>query len=157
MAYRIRPMAQCDARAVEAIMLAAIREIGSRRYSAEQIEAWHGRATNFDVAARVDAGASVLVAADSDDVPVAYALIERDGHFDHLYCHPRHSGNGLGTRLIAAAEDLAAQLGVRRLFTEASELAAPVFERAGYAKLHRRDFDLDGVAIHNFAMEKQLG
>lgn len=156
MAYGIRPMAPGEAQEVKDIMLAAIRDIGARRYSPAQIEAWHGRAAKFDVAARIDSGASVLVACDSGDAPVAYALIERDGHFDHLYCRPDHAGHGLGTRLIEAVEALAAQWGLARLFTEASELACPVFERAGYTRLHRRDLDLGGVAIHNYAMEKRL-
>ncbi|MBB3032974.1 hypothetical protein [Alteriqipengyuania lutimaris] len=56
-------------------------------------------------------------------------------------------------------------MGATRLYTEASELARPAFERAGYHGAferagyhvsHRRDFEVDGVAIHNFAMEKVL-
>ena len=47
-----------------------------------------------------------------------------------------------------------------RLYTEASELARPAFERAGYVMQHPRDFTIehDGreVAIHNYAMEKPL-
>ena len=43
----------------------------------------------------------------------------------------------------------------------ASEIARPVFGRAGYAVLHRQDFAIpfeDGeVPIHNYAMEKHLG
>lgn len=142
--------------AVEAVMLASIRTIGLRGYSPEQIGAWAGRAEDFRVQPRVEAGAIVLAASEGDGPPVAYALIEPDGHFDHLYCHPDHVGHGLGTRLITAVEELARSWGLDRLFTEASELARPVFARAGYIELHRRDLDLDGVAIHNFAMEKRI-
>ena len=60
----------------------------------------------------------------------------------------------------SAAEVAARALGAERLYTEASELARPVFARAGYALLSRRDFTIpaaDGaVAIHNYAMEKRL-
>ena len=62
--------------------------------------------------------------------------------------------------LLAAAEKVARKSGVACLFTEASELARPVFERAGYSVLHRRDFIIvhagADVAIHNYAMEKRL-
>jgi putative acetyltransferase len=48
--------------------------------------------------------------------------------------------------------DQARQRHLARMLTEASELARPVFARAGYRLLHRRD-----VPIHNCAMEKHLG
>ncbi len=146
--------------AVEAVMLASIHTLGLRGYSPEQISAWAGRAENIKVSPRVEAGATVLIACESGGPPVAYALIERDGHFDHLYCHPDHAGNGLGIRLIEAVETLASAWGVDRLFTEASELARPVFARAGYTELHRRVLEIaqggKRVAIHNFAMEKRI-
>ena len=105
---------------------------------------------------RFEAGDSILVAVDTDDMPVAYALLESDGHLDHLYCHPHHTRRGLADRLLAEADRLANSLGADRLYTEASELARAAFQRAGYRVLHRRDFELDGVPIHNFAMEKDI-
>jgi putative acetyltransferase len=39
---------------------------------------------------------------------------------------------------------------------EASEAARRLFERRGFTVVRRRDLDLDGVAIHNFAMVKRL-
>lgn len=102
----------------------------------------------------------IQVAVDTDDAPVAYAVMEPDGHLDMLYCHPDHTGTGLARRLLAESEEAARALELSRIFTEASELAKPVFERAGYSLLHRRDFTIpfEGreVAIHNYAMEKRL-
>jgi len=40
------------------------------------------------------------------------------------------------------------------LFVEASELAKPLFERRGYAVEARRDFEVDGVPIHNWLMTR---
>ena len=82
--------------------------------------------------------------------------MQQDGHLDHLYIAPDHTRSGLGDRLLADAERHARQIGSQRLFTEASDLARPAFERAGYSVTHRRDFAIDGVAIHNWAMEKAL-
>jgi putative acetyltransferase len=87
---------------------------------------------------------------------VAYSVLEPDGHLDRLYSHPEHTRRGLAGRLLAAAEEDARALGLARLFTEASILARPSFERAGYVVTHRRDFEIDGVPIHNYAMEKLL-
>ena len=101
-------------------------------------------------------GDAVFVAVDQRDHPVGYALVQTDGHLDHLYLHPRHTRRGLAERLLEAAETFALGHGAARMFTEASDLARPAFERAGYRTTHRRDFSIDGVLIHNWAMEKPL-
>jgi putative acetyltransferase len=158
----IRPFRGSDAGAVADLTLAAIRAIGPRAYSPAQVAVWAGRHPGPErFLARVAAGHRILVAVDGTDVPVAYALTEADGHLDMLYCHPDHAGRGLAFALLEAAESEARENGLTRLFTEASELARPVFERAGYRLLHRRDFIIGegdaAVAIHNYAMEKALG
>lgn len=162
MAYAIRPFRESDAPALADLTLAAIREIGARTYSDEQVEAWAARHPGPErFLERAALGEHIFIAADSKDRPVAYSLLnvhgEQGGHLDMLYCHPDHTRKGLAEQLLIAAEQKAQVLGLSRLFTEASELARPAFERAGYAVTHRRDFEIEGVAIHNYAMDKPLG
>ena len=162
LAYAIRPFHATDAEPISQLIVAAIREIGSQKYSDDQVEAWASKHLDPGrLRARAEGGSHILVAADVDDAPVAFALIEPDGHLDMLYCHPAHTRRGLAVELLASAEQWAARQGIVRLYTEASELARPAFERAGYAVDHRRDFEITGpngpVAIHNYAMEKPLG
>ncbi|MDA7787854.1 GNAT family N-acetyltransferase [Sphingomonadaceae bacterium] len=162
MQYLLRPFEEGDAETLHSLTLAAIKAIGLAGYSREQVDAWaarHGDAASLQ--ARVASGDRIFVAADEKNLPVAFSLIEPDGHLDQLYCHPEHSRQGLADRTLAAAERHARANGIKRLYTEASELARPAFERAGYTVTHRREFDIahDGrdVAIHNYAMEKTLG
>lgn len=157
----IRPFREADAGPLSELTVAAIRSIGTRAYSSDQVAAWAARRPGPQrFTASATKGDIILVAVDSADQPLAYALLEADGHLDMLYSHPYHAGLGLAGRLLAEAENLASAAGLTRLFTEASEPARPVFERAGYALLHRRDFtigpDEAPVAIHNYAMEKRL-
>jgi len=157
MVYAIRSFCPEDASALADITLAAIRAVGLRSYSPEQVEVWAARHPGPErFLKRVDVGSRILVAADENDTAVAYSLLEPDGHLDMLYCHPDHTRRGLADRLLAAAEQDARSLNVGRLYTEASELARPAFERAGYAVENRRDFEIEGIAIHNYAMEKHL-
>ncbi len=156
----IRPYRASDADALAALTLAAIRRTALAAYSPEQVAAWAAR---YSVQRLLDGAAKgdmICVAVDDADRAIAYTVLEAGGHLDMLYCHPDHTGKGLGLALLAAAEAAARAQGVARLFTEASELARPVFERAGYVLLHRRDFTIpfEGteVAIHNYAMEKRL-
>lgn len=153
----IRNFRPGDGTALRELCIASITGLGSRHYSSDQIMAWRERVPDADNYERRAAdGAMIFIATDNGDSPAAYALLEQDGHFDRLYCHPGHSGRGHASALIAHAEEIARANGVTRLFTEASEVARPVFERAGYSVSHRRDFVIDGVAIHNYAMEKRL-
>ncbi|MBD2841916.1 GNAT family N-acetyltransferase [Erythrobacter rubeus] len=161
MAYIIRPFTVDDAPALASLTLAAIRHVGARQYGPAQIAAWASRHPGAErFIARAEGGSEISVAADADDAPVAYALVEPDGHFDMLYCHPDHTRKGLAEQLLADCETKARVMGAPRLYTEASELARPAFERAGYAVLHRRDFEIEHgeetVPIHNYAMEKLL-
>ena len=157
MTYTLRPFETGDASAVARLTLDAILKIGPQAYSADQVRVWskgHHKAERF--LERADAGHLIYVMADATNEPAAYALLEPDGHLDMLYCSPTHVGNGLATRLLQHAENEARKLELTKLYTEASELAQPAFTRAGYTTSHRRDFEIDGVAIHNYAMEKPL-
>lgn len=161
MAYAIRPYRDDDAEALAPIAAAAIALIGPHGYNEAQVAAWAARQPDAErYRERVAAGATIFVAADAEDRPVAYALLEPDGHLDRLYNHPDHTRHGLAVQLLLAAEQHALTLGIARLYTEASELARPAFERAGYEVTRRRDFAIEhegrSVPIHNFAMEKVL-
>lgn len=166
MAYTIRNYRDDDTEALRALTLAAIETIGSKAYSAEQVEAWSAGHRNADrIRERVAAGVWIFVAADLADHPVAFALLEPpfegSAHLDMLYCHPDHTRHGLADQLLARAENFGHANGAKRLYSEASELARSAFERAGYTMTHRRDFAIlhEGreVPIHNYAMEKLLG
>ena len=162
MTYTLRDFGEDDAEALSAIALAAIRVVGAHGYSSSQVEAWASRHGGADMYRhRAAKGHAIFVAVDEGDEPVAYALLEPDGHLDRLYNHPDHTRLGLARRLLLHAEAHARSNGIERLYTEASDLARPALERAGYIVQHRRDFTIEGpdgaeVPIHNYAMEKRL-
>lgn len=160
MDFTIRQFRADDAEAIAALTLAAIQVTALSAYTPEQVTAW---AAHYSVQRLLDGAARgdvILIAAGPDDAPTAYMVLEADGHLEMLYCHPDHAGRGLGTRLLSEAEKAARVAGVGRIYAEVSELARPVFARAGYTLLHRRDFTIGPaeapVAIHNYAMEKRL-
>jgi putative acetyltransferase len=108
------------------------------------------------VHARATDGRITLVAVNSSDQVIAYGDLEKDGHIDHLYCVPNVAGAGVASKLLDELLARAASVGISRLYTEASEIARGLFERNGFALVCRRDFDLHGVSIHNYAMERTL-
>jgi len=154
---KIRPYRHEDAPALVALFHAAVHEIARLYYSQAQVNAW---APEVPDAARFRAraadGRTLLVAVDDEDVPLAYADLEEDGHIDHLFCRPGAAGTGVTAVLYAALEDAARARGIGLVYVEASEPARRFFARQGFAMVGRRDFEMAGVAIHNFEMEKKL-
>ncbi len=157
MSYTIRLFETRDANALAELTLSAIRSVGSARYSPDQVKVWASRHPGPErFVARAAQGHVIFVAASDTDEIAAYALLEPDGHLDMLYCDPDHTRRGLADRLLESAEQHARSLKLERVYTEASELARAAFQRAGYTATHRREFEIDGVTIHNYAMEKPL-
>ena len=153
----VRPFREADAPALAAIFHAAVHGIGARYYSAEQVAAWSPREPDAErFRERCSDGRLVLVAVDEDDRPVAYIDLEADGHIDHLFCRPDLAGTGVAAMLHDRLEAEAAARGIRMLHVEASEPARRFFLRRGFSTVRRRDFEIQGVPIHNFAMEKRL-
>lgn len=157
MGYSIRSFEESDAEALAELGRAAIGAIGPDAYSEEQVEAWLSNFAGPEVyQAQADAGTQIFIATDDDEVPVAYAMLEQTGHLDHLYCHPDHTNEGIASSLLETAALYAKYHGITHLFTEASEIAKPAFESAGYTAMKKRTFEIDGVEITNWAMVKTI-
>ena len=146
-----------DADAIAAIFNRAVSDVASRVYAPEQITAWlDGGMTADETQVRCSDGRTVWVAVDDTDTAIAFIDLEDDGHIDMLFCQPEWIGRGVASALYRQLETTARDRGMPRLYVEASELALPFFTAKGFALLHRHDFTMNGVAIHNYAMEKRL-
>ncbi|HYE44065.1 MAG TPA: GNAT family N-acetyltransferase [Caulobacteraceae bacterium] len=152
-----RPFRPADAEALTHVFYDAVHQVAAQYYSPEQIAAWvPERPPAERYLARGADGRLILVAADEADRPVAYVDLEADGHIDHLFCRPEQAGRGVTGALYAALEAEARARGLSRLYVEASEPAKRFFLRQGFSVVTRRDFEVRGVPIHNWAMEKRL-
>lgn len=151
----IRPFQPADAAALSALYAMSVRGLGSRDYAPAQIEAWASLAPSAeDLADRMLDGRMRLVAV--MDELVGFIDVQADGHIDLLYVTPAVAGMGVARTLLETAEAMARTAGADRLYAEASETARPVFERLGFSVIARRDFEVAGVPIHNWAVEKPL-
>lgn len=153
----IRPYRDADAEGLAEVYEEAVRAIGSRDYSPEQVEAWIGQGPKAErFRERMADGRRCWVAVDDADRVRAFVDLEADGHIDFLYAASDAAGTGVAGRLLDAVEAAAHSFGVDRLHVEASEPARRFLLKRGFRVLARRDFDIGGVAIHNYAMERRL-
>jgi putative acetyltransferase len=153
----IRPFRSSDADRLARIFFAAIHEIARHHYSEEQVNAWAPVTPAPErFVQRGNDGRLLLVAVDDSDEPLAYGDLEPDGHIDHLFCRPDAAGTGVTSVLYDHIEEAAADRGLTRLFVEASEPARRFFLKKGFNVVERRELELSGIPIHNFAMEKHI-
>jgi putative acetyltransferase len=153
----IRPYKSEDGAALASIFVRAVQKTASRDYTPDQIAAWLAdRPGAADIDRKNSDGRLALVATNPDGHAIGWIDLEPDGHIDMLYCDPDFVGQGITSLLFGAAERLARQAGLKRLFVEASETSRPVFAHWGFVVIGRRDFSLKGISIHNYAMEKLL-
>jgi putative acetyltransferase len=152
---RIRAYKRGDGQPLSEIFLAAVRQTGLCGYSAQQVEVWARDAPEeADFEERAADGRILLVATDDNDRPIAYGDLEADGHIDHLFCHPDMGRKGVASALYDRLEEAAVRMKIPRLYVEASEISRPLFLRKGFIEIARRDFEMEGVPTHNYAMAK---
>lgn len=154
---KIRAYAAADATALANLFRRSIEEIGSRDYAAPQVAAWAARVPTAErLHALAADGRTRLVAVDEADRPLAFVDLEPDGHIDFLYAAPEAAGTGVVAALYGALERGACDRKIARLYAEASEAARRFFLKQGFVVTARREFEIAGVPIHNYAVEKIL-
>ncbi len=154
---KIRVYDSKDAEPLANLYKRSVRQIGLQDYSAEQVEAWVSLAPTPERLQALSAdGRTMLVAVDDSDHPLAFADLERDGHIHVLYCAPEAAGKGVASALYDKLEMIAREQRMPRLYAEASEVARRFFLRKRFVVKETRRFEIAGVPIHNYAVEKLL-
>jgi len=128
-----------DAAQIAELFQRSVLELGPRFYSDAQVAAWAARGPSPDrVRARNADGLITFVKVDDNDRVMAYAELE------------------IVSALMEELEIHARAMGLRTLYSEASEGARPLFLKKGFVDQGRQDFEIGGVSIHNYAMRKAL-
>jgi putative acetyltransferase len=154
---KIRPYDEKDATALADLYVRSVEQVGRHDYSARQVEAWASLGPSPARLQELMAdGRTRLVAVDGSDRPVAFADLEKDGHIHFFYCSPEVAGRGVASAIHDELESVAREHGVTRLYSEASEAARRFFLKKGFVVVSKREFEIVGVQIHNYAVEKVL-
>lgn len=151
----LRPMLPTDGPVLAAIFRAAIDELTGEDYSPAQREAWMAAADDEAAFAKRLAARLTLLATINHE-PVGFAAMKNNDHIDMLYVHPRVAGRGVANALCEAMEVLAAARGTKKITTEASDTARPLFAKRGYTPTRRNTVLVGEEWLGNTAMEKIL-
>lgn len=94
--------------------------------------------------------------ADEDGDVVGFMSLESDGHLDMAFVAPEYRRTDVAGALYNSVIKDAHNLELPRLFTEASHLARPFFEKRGWHITKPETITRSGVDIERFQMAKNL-
>lgn len=151
---RVREYQEGDLEAVAHAFTSAVHELTSDHYDRRQRDAWAPRPPSLVYWRERVAGVQILIAEAPEETVAGFLGYHETGHIDLLFTHPRFSRQGVASRLHERAEHELRSIGVHDLFTEASELSRPFFERCGYAIVRRELAPVRGVDMHHYVMRR---
>lgn len=155
-AVALRPYVPADAKRCAEIFRASIEELAAEDYDADQREAWASRADDEEGFGARLAGALTLLAVIDGEI-AGFASLKGAEEIDMLFVDPEFARRGVGRTLVDALTRLAEARGARRLTTEASDVAKPLFERQGFTAQKRNLVRKGDQWLANTTMTKTLG
>jgi len=149
----VRAYIDSDLEAVVSCFGQSVREIGAGYYAREQISAWAPDNPDMDAwANRLRAG-GVFVADEGGEV-VGFVRVEDNGFVDLLYVHSEYARRGVGRALLEVASSWAVARGARKLESEVSIAARPLFEAMGFCVEKEQFVERGGVGFRNLRMAR---
>ena len=155
-AVALRPYIPADAKRCAEIFRSSIEELAAEDYDDEQREAWASRADDEEAFGARLAEALTLLAV-IDGAITGFASLKGAEEIDMLFVDPRFARQGVGRTLVNALTRLAQARGAKRLTTEASDVAKPLFELEGFTAQKRNLVRMGEQWLANTTMSKTLG
>ncbi|NIE65108.1 GNAT family N-acetyltransferase [Burkholderia sp. Ax-1719] len=144
-----------DAQPLAGLFRAAILTLAASHYDAAQREAWASGADDLDeFDARLARGVTIVACSGTEYA--AFGQLFPGDHVEMLYVAPAWTRRGLASALIARLEAIAREAQAVTLDTDASALARPVFERAGFSLVAQESVRRGSVSLPRFHLCKPL-
>lgn len=151
----LRPYAEGDTPALSSLLAECVRNVNSRDYTPEQVEAWCAAGADLGrLHARLSTGCTIVAENGNAEI-VGFANMHDDGYFDYLFVGSRSQRLGIASRLADEAERYARSRGAAAFTSEVSITALPFFERRGYVTVKRQTVMCGSVGLDNFVMRKE--
>jgi len=154
-AVSLRPYVPSDLRRCAEIFRASIEDLAADDYDPEQREAWASTADD-SVAFRGRIEDALTLIALIDGEVAGFASLKGTDVIDMLYVAPRCAGQGAGRALVDALMRLAGARGAKRLTSDVSDVARPLFERLGFRAEKRNLVRVGDEWLANTTMIKPL-
>jgi len=155
MELNIREYRESDAAVLANLYYESVRQGTRKYYSREQREAWAPSVPDTQKFASRLAKMTVLVAEDETGV-VGFMTVDKTGYIDLAFVRPDRIGTGVASEIYKRIEMASKESGQTRLFSNASELAKPFFEKHGWTVCRTQQVERHGAKMTNYRMEKRM-
>lgn len=136
------------------IMFDAVRN-GESRYTEAQRSAWvPTRRSGPDWTARLQRQETIV--AEQEGRGLGFVSLAEGGYVDFAYIRPEAQHSGLFRQLLSRIVERAIAKGEPRLWTHASLMAEPAFERLGFEVRRREQVTIGGQSFDRCEMEMRL-
>jgi N-acetylglutamate synthase-like GNAT family acetyltransferase len=152
----IRKFDSSDTEEIMQLFYDTVHRINIQDYSPEQVEAWAPK--DMDAAQWSEQlQRRMTYVAEEQGKVIGFAELEKTGHINCFYCHAEYQRMGVGTQLLNQIQSKAKNLGIQKLFTEASITAKQFFERQGFRVITAQEVERRAMKFINYVMEKDIG
>lgn len=130
-----------------------IRQINSRDYTKEQVEAWASDSVDPDLWRKRMEGINPFIA-EIDGVIAGYTDLQPSGLIDHFFCHHKYQRKGVGSALMNHVFAKGRERAINRFHSEVSITARPFYEHFGFSVVNEQQMEVRGQVLTNYLMEK---
>lgn len=152
---QIRKYEIADTEQIVQLFYDTVHQINIRDYTKAQVDAWAPKDIDIENWTKSLSNKFTFVAEDGEII-AGFGELETNGHIDCFYCHKDFQRKGVGTQILEHIESKAKDLGINKIFTEASITAKPFFERHKFIAIKKQEVERRGQKLINFVMEKNL-
>lgn len=158
--FTIRRAEHADAQSIINSHIRSIREVCSKNYPPEQIEAWAGRNFRADLWCQtIDRDFVWVVEMNAEVVGFGHLAIMDDvtAELMGLYFVPEACGLGAGKRLFTLIKDEAVSKGAKKIQLHATLTAKSFYDSFGFKQVEGKcSVEMRGVDIPCFPMELEI-
>ncbi|WP_373535598.1 GNAT family N-acetyltransferase [Microcoleus sp.] len=144
-----------DTEKIAKLFYDTVHEVNIRDYTTAQVDAWAPADTDIQTWMQSLSSKFTFVA-EEGDIIAGFGELEANGHIDRFYCHKDFQRQGVGKLILTQIESKAQELGLKKLFAEASITARAFFETQGFMVIKKQEVERRGQKLINFVMEKYL-
>ncbi len=152
---RVRTYEISDTKQIVKLFYDTVHEVNIRDYTKAQVDAW--APADIDIASWTkNLSSKFTFVAEEAETIAGFGQLEANGHIDCFYCHKDFQRQGIGRIIFGQIDAKARNLGIKKLYTEASITAKHFFESQGFMVVKKQEVERRGQKFINFAMEKLI-
>ena len=152
---RVRTYEIGDTQQIVKLFYDTVHQVNNRDYTQAQVDAWAPADMDIERWTKSLSSKFTFVAEEGEEI-AGFGELEPSGHIDRFYCHQDFQRQEVGRLILKQIESKAQDLGINKLFTEASITARPFFESQGFIVVRKQEVERRGQKLINFSMQKNI-